>query len=236
MSDSSADAADEWRQIASVLEGRLTSPGDVNDALTSLRGLRADLDHAEHRLIALARSSGSSWQEIAASLGVRSRQAAEQRFLRLGANAEANLRADLAAVRRRHAQRLELDARAGANAVRLRAAVAVLIDELERGLHRADGGSPSRERASRHADGGLRRPEHVSRHAGGRDATVLLALSTLRIAVDSEAGPLCDLAALAVSDLDALPRELRPSGLDAALGAVRTALRSIPVAQPAPHS
>lgn len=195
MSGSSSDAADEWRRTIAVLQESPISRRNVNEALTSIGALRTELERVEHRLIALARESGASWQEIAASLGMRSRQAAEQRFLRLEANAEA----DLGAVRKRLAVRRELDARAGVNAAGLRSALGGLIDELDRS----------------------------TRRAVGREAVILLALATVRIAVDSGAGPMCDLAALAVADLSGLPPEQRSSELDAALDAVRSALQPI---------
>ncbi len=62
----------------------LTSPDParVRDALTGLaaiKDLRRDLDQHEYDLIATARNSGATWQQIAASLGSSDRQAAQQR-------------------------------------------------------------------------------------------------------------------------------------------------------------
>jgi hypothetical protein len=54
-------------------------------ALAGLANLRAELDRLERDLIAAARDHGASWSQIAAALGLRSRQAAEQRWLRLNA-------------------------------------------------------------------------------------------------------------------------------------------------------
>jgi len=62
--------------------GRATAE-DVQDALRLLPGLRDELDSAERRLIEAARDRGASWAALAAPLRVRSRQAAEQRYLRL---------------------------------------------------------------------------------------------------------------------------------------------------------
>lgn len=184
--------ADQWRWIASVLEAVEPSRVDVNASLTLIGGLRHDLDRAEHRLIGLARSTGAGWQEIADSLGLRSRQAAEQRYLRLDANAEP----DIGAVRRRLARRRELDARADARAARLRAATGALIDELEQVV---------------------RRSEDVN-------AVAALALSTVRIAVDAEAGALCDLVAQALDDLRGLPPGLRSDALVVAVAEIDKAL------------
>jgi hypothetical protein len=51
--------------------------------LTSLQALRSDLDRRELDLIDRARHAGATWAEIAAALGLASRQAAEQRRQRL---------------------------------------------------------------------------------------------------------------------------------------------------------
>lgn len=178
----------------SVLESGEPPSVDVNISLTMVGGLRRDLDRIEHRLIGLARGAGAGWQEIADSLGLRSRQAAEQRYLRLDASAEP----DLGAVRKRLARRREMDARADPRAARLRTAAGVLIDELEQ----------------------------VVRRTGGVDAVAALALSTLRIAVDGEAGALYDLVRQAVDDLGGPPPSLRSDTLDTAVAEARAALAS----------
>jgi hypothetical protein len=58
----------------------------TDDALTALRGIpaeRARLDETELELIDRARRTGATWAGIASALGLASRQAAEQRRLRL---------------------------------------------------------------------------------------------------------------------------------------------------------
>lgn len=60
--------------------------GDRRAVLDQLRQIphrQAALDRAEHTLLTAARRSGASWSEVAAVLGLGSRQAAEQRFRRL---------------------------------------------------------------------------------------------------------------------------------------------------------
>jgi hypothetical protein len=52
-------------------------------ALTALRELRDQLSAWEPTLIGAARAGGVTWTEIAPTLGVTSRQAAERRYLRL---------------------------------------------------------------------------------------------------------------------------------------------------------
>lgn len=195
MTDPSVRPEEQWRWITSVLESDEPSRAAVNTSLTLVGGLRRDLNRLEHRLIGLARGGGAGWQEIAASLGLRSRQAAEQRYLRLDADAEP----ELAAVRKRMARRREMDARADPRAARLRTAAGALIDELEQAVRRADGGN----------------------------AVAALALSTVRIAVDSEAGALCDLVAQAVDDLNGLPPGLRSDALARAVAEAGGALAVI---------
>jgi hypothetical protein len=57
---------------------------DLGD-LRAIRAARARLDAEELALIDGARRAGATWAEIAAALGLTSRQAAEQRRLRLAA-------------------------------------------------------------------------------------------------------------------------------------------------------
>jgi hypothetical protein len=56
---------------------------DALAGLTAIGALRRSLDQHEHDLILQARSSGATWQQIAASLGFKDRQAAQQRHLAL---------------------------------------------------------------------------------------------------------------------------------------------------------
>ncbi|WP_433431268.1 hypothetical protein [Nonomuraea sp. CA-141351] len=62
-----------------------SSPGTEQAlaALLLLREVREHLDSWESGLIETARDAGASWAELAAPLGVASRQAAERRYLRL---------------------------------------------------------------------------------------------------------------------------------------------------------
>ncbi|WP_328467037.1 hypothetical protein OHA21_47875 [Actinoplanes sp. NBC_00393] len=64
---------------------------DLSD-LTKIPARRARLDAEELELIDQARRDGATWPEIAAALGLASRQAAEQRRLRLARAAERELR------------------------------------------------------------------------------------------------------------------------------------------------
>ena len=48
-------------------------------ALDAIRAQRHELDRHEHQLITDARAAGATWQQIAAQLGYKDRQAAQQR-------------------------------------------------------------------------------------------------------------------------------------------------------------
>ena len=48
-------------------------------SLDTIRAQRHDLDQREHQLISAARDTGATWQQIAARLGYKDRQAAQQR-------------------------------------------------------------------------------------------------------------------------------------------------------------
>lgn len=73
-----------WRANASVGDA---SHADLRAALTLIRTARADLDSLEAGLILIARAEGLTWPEVARQLGVRSPQAALQRFQRVSTRA-----------------------------------------------------------------------------------------------------------------------------------------------------
>lgn len=60
-----------------------SSDQDILDALTLIEGNRKLLDMAEGDLLKKARGRGISYSRISSALGLKSRQAAEQRFLKL---------------------------------------------------------------------------------------------------------------------------------------------------------
>jgi hypothetical protein len=77
-----------YRRIGAALDGDTATDGRPGAdpvslvALADVRWLRAELDRAERDLIRNARET-VGWQRIAGALGLASRQAAEQRYLRL---------------------------------------------------------------------------------------------------------------------------------------------------------
>lgn len=66
-----------------VVEAAAGGDGEIVAALARLRELRAAVDRAEVELLVAARGRRVSWSRVAAALGLRSRQAAEQRTARL---------------------------------------------------------------------------------------------------------------------------------------------------------
>jgi hypothetical protein len=97
----------------------------VLNALATVGGRREELDRAEWLLVGAARLHGATWADVAAALGLRSRQAAEQRWLRLlGSVGEASGRDPNAARAFRDAPA------APADVALVRARVALLYDHL----------------------------------------------------------------------------------------------------------
>ncbi|MFB6718933.1 hypothetical protein ACFCV3_02190 [Kribbella sp. NPDC056345] len=92
--DSIIPPADMLRRLTEVLRTRASaapaeavSADDPLEALYQLRHLRDRLNAWEPQLIDAARSTGTSWAQLAPALGVATRQAAERRYLRLHPNA-----------------------------------------------------------------------------------------------------------------------------------------------------
>src|SRR6516225_10224990 len=92
--------------------------GEPLASLGRLAVLRGALDRAERDLIAAARQHGASWSEIGEALGLRSRQAAEQRWLRLSDPTHR----DPATARSARMRQRRVDAQAGPSIAHLRAA------------------------------------------------------------------------------------------------------------------
>ncbi|MFL1380580.1 MULTISPECIES: DNA-binding protein [unclassified Nocardiopsis] len=61
---------------------------DLRAALRLLESARGDLDALEAGLLLIARAEGLTWPDIAEQLGVRSPQAAQQRFQRVSTRAQ----------------------------------------------------------------------------------------------------------------------------------------------------
>jgi hypothetical protein len=99
--------------------GPSDNPAEDLATLARLSAIRAALDETERELIASARARGVSWTRLAAALGLRTRQAAEQRFLRLSDRSGE----DSLPVRVQRQRQRSVDEMAGPAIVRLRTAV-----------------------------------------------------------------------------------------------------------------
>ncbi|MCX5232957.1 hypothetical protein [Streptomyces sp. NBC_00233] len=82
------DAALLGRLLAGAAQGgdvgdRGVSDGDVAAALTLFEGMRTALDRLETQVVIEARRRGMEWRRIASHQGMRSSQAASQRYQRL---------------------------------------------------------------------------------------------------------------------------------------------------------
>src|SRR5262245_2531535 len=103
------DPVNAFRRAAQVVAAGTSDRDEVLGALSELRQVRADLDRVERELISSAREQSAGWPAIARALGLGSRQAAEQRWLRLKGVATR----DPAQARRSHVRQRTVDAEAG---------------------------------------------------------------------------------------------------------------------------
>lgn len=65
-----------------------SSHDEIRAALRLVESARADLDALESGLMLIARAEGLTWPDIAEQLGVKSPQAAQQRFQRVSTRAQ----------------------------------------------------------------------------------------------------------------------------------------------------
>src|SRR6266545_3671728 len=72
-----------WLLHCPTPKGERFSEQDILDGPTLIRGLRITLDFSEGDLLGKARQRATTFDRIAAALGLRSRQAAEQRYVKL---------------------------------------------------------------------------------------------------------------------------------------------------------
>jgi hypothetical protein len=123
--ESNEGAHPALHEHAMLLEG-VEEGDDPLPALRLLAGLRSHLDTVERQLIESARDHGDSWAKIADALGLASRQAAEQRLLRLAGPAGR----DPSPERRRRTRQRSVDELHGAELAKLRPAVAAAARQL----------------------------------------------------------------------------------------------------------
>ncbi|OAV61490.1 hypothetical protein [Enteractinococcus helveticum] len=74
-----------WRANSSVGEA---SHDEIRAALRLVESAKAELDGLESGLMLIARAEGLTWSDIAEQLGVKSPQAAQQRFQRVSIRAQ----------------------------------------------------------------------------------------------------------------------------------------------------
>jgi hypothetical protein len=115
---------------------RADDPANALDALPLLATLRNRLDQSERALIESARAGGTSWATIATTLGLASRQAAEQRFLRLTAATTAATRTprttrDIAPARAGRKRQRSADTHHGPQITTIRAATRTLLRRIQ---------------------------------------------------------------------------------------------------------
>jgi hypothetical protein len=115
------DPVEVYRGAAVTASAEEPEAAAVLDALAGLATVRRDLDRLERELIGAARESQVGWSRIAAALGLGSRQAAEQRWLRLSGSASR----DPAAVRSSRTEQRSVDEQYGVGELRRAAARAL---------------------------------------------------------------------------------------------------------------
>jgi hypothetical protein len=116
-----------YGRAADVVASAASDGAEVLAALASLRLVRADIDRVERELIGAARALGQAWPAIAAALGVGTRQAAEQRWLRLSGGSTR----DPVRVRADRKRQRSVDSAAGESLVELRRAAVELHRRIE---------------------------------------------------------------------------------------------------------
>lgn len=121
------DPVESYRRAAGVVAAGERDEAEVMAALAAVPALRTDLDRVERELIETARDLGVGWAAIAGALGLSTRQAAEQRWLRLRGGASR----DPGQVRAARRQQRIVDEASGERLVELRRAARELHRRIE---------------------------------------------------------------------------------------------------------
>lgn len=111
---------------------RTDDPAAALEALTLLSPIRDRLDTTERALIESARAGGASWATIAKALALTSRQAAEQRFLRLTPTGRTR---EIAPTRASRKRQQSVDNQHGPTITKIRAAARKLLRQIEADDH-----------------------------------------------------------------------------------------------------
>jgi hypothetical protein len=122
-----ADPIEAYGRAVEVVASGGSDAAEVLAALGAMPALRRDLDRVERELIEAARELGVAWPTIAQALELGSRQAAEQRWLRLRGGASR----DPSQVRATRRQQRIVDTASGRAVVELRRAAVELHRRIE---------------------------------------------------------------------------------------------------------
>lgn len=191
------EAATRWQSLAdhaavlAAAYGTEAGRAEPLAALHLLGALRKSLDDAERQLLESARDQRASWAQIATSLGLSSRQAAEQRWLRLSGG----VNRDPDRVRTDRRRQRTIDTPYGPEIGRLRATVLAVHRQLAADPHPAN----------QHPRAGLARTTLAM--AASAEPGALFALATQAVA-DLDAVPVERLPPPLPSALDRLRRSL----------------------------
>jgi hypothetical protein len=120
-------AVADLQAVLSAVNANQVAGAEALAALPVITALRRRLDRCELALIESARTAGASWTTVAQGLGLASRQAAEQRFLRLSGESTRDARAARTARRGQRA----VDGTHGPAIAELRAAVRMVLARVE---------------------------------------------------------------------------------------------------------
>ncbi|WP_239097011.1 hypothetical protein [Asanoa ferruginea] len=118
---------DKLEQDVRTLLAAGDDPGAALDALPLLRTIRDRIDATESALIESARLGGASWATIAGALGLATRQAAEQRYLRLTGDQSRDVRP----TRQTRQRQRSVDTQHGPAIAHLRATARTLLRRIE---------------------------------------------------------------------------------------------------------
>jgi hypothetical protein len=117
-----------YRAVVDALARVPPDPDEIVAALGLIPALHRHLDDLERAAIDAARGTGTSWGAIAEALGLRSRQAAEQRRLRLTLDTTAR---DPGAARSGRSRQQSVDKHAGQPIIEFRRAVQKLVNAID---------------------------------------------------------------------------------------------------------
>ncbi|MBX6751280.1 MAG: hypothetical protein IRY85_16720 [Micromonosporaceae bacterium] len=187
-----------YRRAAQVVASGGMDASEVLAALASLPAVRRDLDRVERELIGVARDLGVAWPVIAQALGLGTRQAAEQRWLRLAGGPSR----DPARVRAARREQRIVDTASGERLVELRRAARELHRRIE----------SDRSWDGRHSRAALARATVAAALDAPPSGLFSLCHNALEDLDQMPAGPLPPALAAAIRRFRSAVRQARPQG------------------------